>query len=96
MTNDVNDLWLGRMQQELGVLSSNLMLVNLQRDALENKVLADAELIQALKARCQQAEQANAELKAQIQPEIPVRRGHRKQFIPYSGEGNGAHQTQST
>jgi len=96
MTNDVNDLWLGRMQQELGVLSSNLMLVNLQRDALENKVLDDAELIQALKARCQQVEQANAELKAQIQPEIPVRRGHRKQFTPNSGEGNGAHQTQST
>ncbi len=48
---DIQSRWLGRMQTEIGVLSTNLMLVEIQRDALAAKVAADAELIQALKAR---------------------------------------------
>jgi hypothetical protein len=63
------ELWLGRMQNELGVLTSNLMLLEIQRDKLAAKVIADAELIEALKNRIKIAEEANTELKAVIQPE---------------------------
>lgn len=62
-------LWLGRMQNELGALSSNIMLLEIQRDKLAAKVLADTELIAALKERIKIAEEANTELKAMIQPE---------------------------
>lgn len=71
---DIQSRWLGRMQTEIGVLSTNLMLVQIQRDALAAKVAADAELIEALKARCQAAEDANRELKAQFQPEVKARK----------------------
>ena len=45
------------------------MLLEIQRDKLATKVVADAELIEALKQRIQRAETANEELKAMIQPE---------------------------
>ncbi len=72
---DIQSRWLGRMQTEIGVLSTNLMLVEIQRDALAAKVAADAELIQALKARVQGAEEANRELRQQIQPKMKARNG---------------------
>ena len=74
MTPDVNDLWLGKMQQEIGVLTTNVMLLSLQRDALQSKTVADAQLIDALKSRCHAAECANEQLKAQLQPEVKIRR----------------------
>ena len=73
MTIDINNLWLGRMQQEIGVLSSNVMLLTLQCDALRTQAQLDAELIEALKRRCQAAEQDNQALKAQIQPAVQAR-----------------------
>ena len=74
MTDDIQSRWLGRMQTEIGVLSTNLMLVEIQRDALAAKVAADAELIEALKARAQTAEDANRELKARLRPEVKARK----------------------
>jgi hypothetical protein len=74
MTSDVNDLWLGKMQQEIGVLTTNVMLLSLQRDALQSKTVADAQLIDALKSRCHAAECANEQLKAQLQPEVKIRK----------------------
>ncbi len=71
---DIQSRWLGRMQTEIGVLSTNLMLVEIQRDALAAKVAADAELIEALKARAQAAEDASRELKARLQPEVKARK----------------------
>jgi multidrug efflux pump subunit AcrA (membrane-fusion protein) len=65
--------WLGRMQQEIGVLQTNLMLVNLQRDALLQKTQENTALIDALKIRCQSAEDANAQLKRQLQPHLQSR-----------------------
>ena len=92
MNIDVNDLWLGRMQQELGVLSSNLMLVTLQRNALQAKLVQEAELIEALKARCQSAETANETLRALLQPDVKVRQ---KAAPRSSGKDDVANQAQS-
>ena len=75
MTDDIQSRWLGRMQSEIGVLATNLMLAEIQRDALAAKVAADAELIEALKARIQAAEDANRELRQQIQPKVKARHG---------------------
>ena len=75
MTDDLQSRWLGRMQSEIGVLATNLMLAEIQRDALAAKVAADAELIEALKARIQAAEDANRELRQQIQP-VAVGQAH--------------------
>lgn len=96
MNVDVNDLWLGRMQQELGVLSSNVMLLTLQRDSLSVKVAQDAELIEALKNRCQQAESANEDLRVQIQPNVKARQAARKPRSPSGGRDDVAHQVQPT
>jgi len=71
---DIQSRWLGRMQTEIGVLSTNLMLVEIQRDALAAKVAADAELIEALKARAQAAEDASRELKVRLRPEVKARK----------------------
>lgn len=68
-TQSEQSLWLGKMQNELGALSSNLMLLEIQKEKLTTRVLADAELIAALKKRIEIAEQANEELKAMLQPE---------------------------
>jgi hypothetical protein len=56
------------MQQEIGVLHSNIMLLELQCESLLAGSQKDSELIDALKARCQAAEDANKELKAQLRP----------------------------
>ena len=70
---DIQSRWLGRMQQEIGVLHTNIMLLEIQRDALVAKSTADGELIEALKARCPAAEDANKELKAQLRPTTHAR-----------------------
>lgn len=72
---NIQSQWLGRMQQEIGVLQTNVMLLNLQQDALRAQTHADAQLIEALKARCQNAEQANAELREQLRPRMPSQTG---------------------
>lgn len=64
-----NDAWLGKLQTELGVLYSNVWLLEIQKEKLSQRVLADAELIAHLKERILKLEQANDELKATIQPE---------------------------
>jgi hypothetical protein len=98
MNVDVNDQWLGRMQQELGVLSSNVMLLNLQRDALAAKVALDAELIDALKKRCLVAESANEELRAQLQPEVKARQrtGSKPNPLKLTGKDDVPNQDQPT
>lgn len=63
---DINSAWLGRMQTELGVLSSNVMLLEIQRDQMAEKIAADAALIDALKKRVQVAEAARDELANQV------------------------------
>ncbi len=67
-TENLQNQWLGRMQQEIGVLHTNLMLAHLERDSLAAKIAEDACLIEALKARCLAAETANVDLKARLQP----------------------------
>jgi hypothetical protein len=74
MTNNTNvvpeqDAWLGKMQNELGVLYSNVWMLEIQKERLTNRVLQDAELIAHLKERILKLEQANTELKETIQPE---------------------------
>lgn len=93
MNADINNLWLGRLQQELGVLSSNVMLLTLQRDALQEQIQTKAQLIEALKVRCSAAEQANAELREQIQPQLKSRQV--KKQDP-TGKVNGPHPAQPT
>ena len=73
-SDDLQSQWLGRMQQEIGVLHTNLMLAHLERDALTAKIAADACLIEALKARCTAAEEANTDLKAELQPKTHARK----------------------
>lgn len=63
------DAWLGKIQNELGVLYSNVWLLEIQKEKLTKRVLADAELISHLKERILKLEQANDELKAMIQPD---------------------------
>jgi hypothetical protein len=64
-----NDAWLGKMQNELGVLYSNIWLLEIQKERLAQKVISDAELIAHLKERILKLEEANTELKAIIQPD---------------------------
>ena len=104
MTHDVNDVWLGKMQQDIGVLTTNVMLLSLQRDALQSKTMADAQLIDSLKSRCHAAECANEQLKAQIQPEVKIRRAAQspknrqtlKTQTSIAETDNGQNQVQST
>lgn len=63
------DAWLGKIQNELGVLYSNYWLLEIQKEKLTHRVLADAELIAHLKERILKLEQANTELRESIQPE---------------------------
>lgn len=63
------DAWLGKIQNELGVLYSNVWLLEIQKERLTAKVFQDAELISHLKERILKLEEANAELKALIQPD---------------------------
>lgn len=98
MTNDINNLWLGRIQQEIGVLSSNVMLLTLQCDALRTQAQLDAELIEALKRRCQVAEQDNLTLKAQMQPAVRARTRNAAGAATQSGSAQaprGTHPDQS-
>lgn len=60
--------WLGQMQNEIGVLSTNNMLMEIRVKNLTATLEQQSELIEALKERCQTAEKANQELKEQIQP----------------------------
>lgn len=60
--------WLGQMQTEIGVLSTNNMLKDIKIATLSEKCTQLSDLVEALKDRCQQAEKANQELKEQIQP----------------------------
>ena len=81
--DQIQSQWLGRMQQEIGVLQTNLMLLQLERDALATKISDAAALIEALKTRCKAAEEANVDLKAQLQPN------------PHARKRRGAHAIQS-
>jgi hypothetical protein len=63
------DAWLGKIQNELGVLYSNMWLLEIQKERLAAKVLQDAELISHLKERILKLEQANTELKEVVQPQ---------------------------
>jgi hypothetical protein len=78
MTDAQWSAWLGQMQTELGVLSSNNMLLNIQNASLNEENANHLALIEALKERILKAEKDNQELKEQIQP-------HRKK--------NGTHTT---
>lgn len=78
MTDAQWSAWLGQMQTELGVLSSNNMLLNIQNTQLTEENANHLALIDALKERILKAEKDNQELKEQIQP-------HRKK--------NGTHTT---
>jgi hypothetical protein len=62
------DAWLGKIQTELGVLYSNVWLLEIQKERLSERVLMDAELIAHLKERILKLEEDNTELKAIIQP----------------------------
>ena len=109
MNPDVNDLWLGKMQQEIGVLTTNVMLLSLQCDALQRKTVTDAQLIDALKSRCHAAECANEQLKTQLQPEVKVRKAaqslksrqalqtyeHTHTHTSIAEQGDGQNQVQS-
>ena len=70
-TNQVSeqDAWLAKMQNELGVLYSNVWLLEIQKEKLTQRVVADAELIAHLKERILKLEESNTELKEMIQPE---------------------------
>jgi hypothetical protein len=68
MTDTQWSAWLGQMQTELGVLSSNAMLLNIQNAQLTEENTNQAALIDALKERILQAEKDNQVLKEQIQP----------------------------
>lgn len=81
MTDTQWSAWLGQMQTELGVLSSNNMLLNIQNAQLNEENTNQAALIEALKDRILNAEKDNQALKEQIQP-------HRKK--------NGTHTTHGT
>jgi hypothetical protein len=68
------DAWLGKMQNELGVLYSNVWMLEIQKERLTQRVLQDAELISHLKERILKLEQSNTELKEMIQPERKTRK----------------------
>lgn len=69
--SDINSLWLGRMQTELGTLQSNVMLLEIRCDQLQQKATEDAALIEALKTRVRTAESARAELASQVRARKP-------------------------
>ena len=68
MTEEIMNAWVGSMQNEIGVLTTNLMLAELKIDSVvgENTRLTDH--IEALTNRCHLAEADNQALKEQIQP----------------------------
>jgi hypothetical protein len=66
--------WLGKMQNELGVLYSNVWMLEIQKERLTQRVLRDAELISLLKERILKLEESNTELKEMIQPERKTRK----------------------
>jgi hypothetical protein len=66
--------WLGKMQNELGVLYSNVWMLEIQKERLTQRVLQDAELISLLKERILKLEESNTELKEMIQPERKTRK----------------------
>ncbi|WP_345815299.1 hypothetical protein AAGS40_23305 [Paraburkholderia sp. PREW-6R] len=71
METSIDSAWLGRMQTELGVLSSNVMLLELQRDQMAKQITQDAALIDALKRRVKEAEAARTELAEQLRTRKP-------------------------
>jgi hypothetical protein len=60
--------WLGQMQTEMGVLSTNNMLKDIQIKRLSEECTHLSDTVEALKERILKAEKANQELKEQIQP----------------------------
>ena len=61
------DAWIAKVQTELGIITTNNLLLEITNKALEQENTNHIELIEALKVRILSAEKANQELKESIQ-----------------------------
>lgn len=60
------DAWIAKVQTELGIITTNNLLLEITNQALEQEKINAFELIEALKARIVLAEKGNQELKELI------------------------------
>jgi hypothetical protein len=61
------DAWIAKVQTELGVITTNNLLLEITNKSLEQENINHLELIEALKVRILATEKANQELKESIQ-----------------------------
>lgn len=66
LSPEIQQLWLGRLQTEIGVQASNVLLYQTIIDDLNKRIETDSALIETLRNRVKEAEAVNVELKAFI------------------------------
>ena len=68
ISEELFDKWIAKVQSELGIITTNNLLLEITNKSLQDENVNNLALIEALKVRIIETEKSNQELKECIQP----------------------------